>query len=178
MTFSESEYSDNILQSMSESIIVAAPDLNIVLVNPATCRLLGYTPDELVGVPLTRVCPSGELFDATGVSEEHFYRAKDGREIPVKVSASAVRDGLDGEIQALVCVAQDITEAKQAAADTKLFHSTSMIAANMVSFDDALQQCLDQVCEYVGWPVGHVYVPALEANGPAGLFHFPKIWCS
>ena len=56
-------------------------------------------------------------------------------------------------------------EAKQSAAEARLLYSTAAAAAQTESFDEALQQCLDLVCDYVGWPVGHLYVPAPEGAG-------------
>ena len=65
-------------------------------------------------------------------------------------------------------------EAKQSAAEARLLYSTVAVAARTESFDDALQQCLDLVCDYVGWPLGHLYVSAPEGTGdlvPTSVWH-------
>lgn len=64
--------------------------------------------------------------------------------------------------------------ALRAADETRFLYSTALVAAYTESFDDALQQCLDLVCGYVGWPVGHLYVPAPDETGdlkPTSVWH-------
>ena len=51
-------------------------------------------------------------------------------------------------------------EAVQAAAEATLLHRSSAMAVGTRSLEEALQRCVDLVCEYTGWPVGHVYLPA------------------
>ena len=58
--------------------------------------------------------------------------------------------------------------------ETRFLYSTALVAAYTESFDDALQQCLDLVCGYVGWPVGHLYVPAPDETRdlrPTSVWH-------
>ena len=117
------DYFDNIIQSMINTVIAVTPDLRIETVNQATCELLGYTKEELIGLPIGNVCSIEELFDVTAVAGpskndsltdvERTYLAKDGAEIPVLFSGSVIRDPIDGQIQAIVCVAADITERKR-----------------------------------------------------------------
>jgi len=42
-------YTDNIIKSMTDSLIVVDPDAKIKTVNKATCDLLGYTEEGLIG---------------------------------------------------------------------------------------------------------------------------------
>src|SRR4051812_17272807 len=48
-------FADNIVQSMSDILIVTDPALRIVTVNQAACRLLEYSEIELVGRPIEDV---------------------------------------------------------------------------------------------------------------------------
>jgi PAS domain S-box-containing protein len=122
------EYTDNILRSMSNALMVVSPDGRIQSVNPATCALLGYDEPELVGQPVARVFAepiAAGSRQAPGLAEvvhhgavcnlEQAYRAKNGQTIPVLFSGAVVRDS-HGTLQGLVCVAQDVTERKQAEA--------------------------------------------------------------
>jgi PAS domain S-box-containing protein len=122
------EYTDNIIRSMNDSLVVTRPDGVMERVNMATLALLGYEEKELLGNHLSIILPStglvGELNpDSNGFADiiskgyinnlETTYRAKDGRFIPVLLSASLMH-GMDDTVQGIVCVALDITERKQA----------------------------------------------------------------
>ena len=86
-----------------------------------------------------------------------------------------------GEVSGVIGVATDTTaivlaeqKATQAAADATLLYHASAEAAAATSFEYALQRCLDLVCEYVGWPVGHLYVAATDGRNelvPGGTWH-------
>lgn len=117
------DYTNNIVRSMADTLIVLSPDCKIQTVNPAACNLLGYSDKELAGRP------AGDVID--GVNEcfcldvpdmftnglipnvEQNYLSKDKRKIPVIFSSSLMRNK-DGSVQGIVCVAQDITERRRA----------------------------------------------------------------
>jgi signal transduction histidine kinase/CheY-like chemotaxis protein len=48
-------YVDNIIRSMTDSLVIVSPDGRIRSVNRATLNLLGYTEPEVVGEPLSRI---------------------------------------------------------------------------------------------------------------------------
>jgi diguanylate cyclase (GGDEF)-like protein/PAS domain S-box-containing protein len=50
----------------------------------------------------------------------------------------------------------------QQALKAKLIHRVTAIASDLASFEVALQRCIDIICKTVGWPVGHVYIPATD----------------
>lgn len=119
------DYADNIIRSMMDMLIVVSPDGYIQRVNAAACALLGYGERELVGQPLRKVMPHVGSAEAAVVDDqikrgllppaEATFRTRGGRDIPVSLSGSPMR-GPDGTIEALVCVAQDLTARKQAEA--------------------------------------------------------------
>jgi PAS domain S-box-containing protein len=49
----EKDYTQNIIGSMADMLVVVAPDGTIATVNEATCDLLGYPEGELIGQPAT-----------------------------------------------------------------------------------------------------------------------------
>ena len=63
--------------------------------------------------------------------------------------------------------------ARQLANETRLLYAAAAVAAQTESFDDALQQCVDIVCEYVDWPIGHLYVPTADEGvlAPTSVWH-------
>lgn len=50
----------------------------------------------------------------------------------------------------------------------RLLHATALAANSESSVEAAMQTCVDEVCGYCGWPVGHFY--AVVATRPAS-------WC-
>ena len=129
------DYVDNIVKSMINTLIVVEPDATIQIVNAATCELLGYDENELIGEQIGKIFAEEELlFKSTGLKDlikkgfiqnvEKTYLSKDGRKIPVLFSCSVMHAPFDSKdqtgkyrnskIQGIVCVAQDITERKLA----------------------------------------------------------------
>ncbi len=49
------DYVDNIVRSMTETLIVVSPEGRIKMVNAAGCALLGYKEDELSGQPFEMI---------------------------------------------------------------------------------------------------------------------------
>jgi PAS domain S-box-containing protein len=120
------DYMDDIIKNMIDSLIVTTPDGTINMVNQATHILLGYREGELLGKPIEMIFGAGggdgdapgpgfrELFAEGIVSDrEMSYRAKNGEEIPVIFSGSAMH-GKGGVVHGFVCVALDISERKEA----------------------------------------------------------------
>ena len=113
---------ENILQTLMNSLLVITPDGTISRVNRATCELLGYQENEILGKHI------GTVFEEEGILKENgietilryqFVRdvekrcfARDGRKIPVLFSASVMKDPA-GEVKGIVCVVQDIGELKE-----------------------------------------------------------------
>jgi PAS domain S-box-containing protein len=55
----------------------------------------------------------------------------------------------------------------------KLLHEITIAANDATSPDEAIQVCLDTVCAYTGWPVGHAFIPT---RGGDGEFESTKLW--
>ena len=120
---SAKEYTDNIIRSMIETLVVVSTDATIQTANKSTLELLGYTEDELVGHHFSKIFPDhnvemanalvNELIKKDFVSNvEKTYLTKDGIEIPIVFSASVMKESED-IIQGIVCIASDITIRKK-----------------------------------------------------------------
>ncbi len=121
------EYTENIIRSMNDTLIVVREDGIIERVNAAALKLLGYREEELTGSPIGAVLvsdatsgdPRAEESGIKGIISQGFinnmetaYRAVDGTLIPVIFSAS-VMYGASSVVQGIVCVAHDIRERKR-----------------------------------------------------------------
>ncbi len=126
-------YTESIIQNFLDTLIVVDAEAKIKTVNPATCQLLGYTEEELIGQPVGMIFEEEEeeevnrffsFFRAPEDKEalgpqdtirnwELTYKTKDGRLIPMSFNASVLTDEA-GNITGVVAGAKDITEIKQA----------------------------------------------------------------
>ncbi len=114
------DYVDNIIRSMIDILIVTDPDAKIKTVNKATCDLLEYKENELVGNPISMVLAEGK-FKGTGfqklfngdslTSYETTYKSKNGHLIPMLTSGAVMRNK-EGKLEGIAVTAKDITERK------------------------------------------------------------------
>lgn len=105
------DYVDNIIRSMGESLLVLDIQGTIRTANQATLSRLGYSAEELAGKPAGLIL-DGALSLGTCRGLGANYRTKDGRLIPVLLSASEMADK-NGVAEGHVWVAQDMTEYKR-----------------------------------------------------------------
>lgn len=131
---------------MIDTLIVINPDGSIKSVNQAVLDLLGYKEHELLGQYITILFQQKEglffgktygdfLQNGMTVHGETTYRAKDGRAIPVLLSATIMRDEND-RIQEISCAAKDMTEIKQAEGQLQLRGAALESAANPIVLTD------------------------------------------
>jgi rsbT co-antagonist protein RsbR len=107
---------NNIIESMSDLLVVTDREARIRTVNQAASNLLGYPKEELISQHIEALF-SGlsaiDLIESGGVRDhERACKRKDGNEVCVSFSASVLR-GTRGEAQGLVCVARDLTESRR-----------------------------------------------------------------
>jgi len=116
------DYTQNVIQSMNDMLIVCSYTGTIVTVNRATCELLLYSMEELVGEPITRIMPDdpacalredGAAATTRRRNIESELVSRDGEHIPVLLSISVMTSG-DNAVQGIVYVALDLRERKHA----------------------------------------------------------------
>ncbi len=114
------------LSSATSEGIVISDQGKIVDANPQIVSMLGYDPDEMIGLrPINFVAPeSRDLVNANiraGIEGpyEHLAMKKDGSVFPVEICARSIH--YEGH-QARVTIIRDITERKQAEAEVRKRH--------------------------------------------------------
>jgi PAS domain S-box-containing protein len=125
-------YAESIIQNFLDTLIVVDGEAKIQTVNPAACRLLGYTEEELKGQSVSMIFAAeddadkrvsqffwkpekaGTLRPQDNIrNHELTYKTRDGRLIPMLFNASMLTDEV-GNATGVVAGAKDITEIKRA----------------------------------------------------------------
>ena len=109
-----------IVRSSDDAIIAGTLDGIILSWNQGATRMYGYTADEIVGCPMSRLIPSDHADEpsrilqrlARGEHLDHYETArvrKDGQRIDVSLTISPIRDAA-GNISGASIIARDTTE--------------------------------------------------------------------
>jgi PAS domain S-box-containing protein len=124
------EFTDNIIRSMVNALVVTDASGTITVANEAASSLLQYHENELVGSSLDHLFDNGEspvlcvgsplwkeLLDKGVVKErELLCRCKDGTRVPVSFSGSVLTD-MKGDALGVVCIVRDLRETKRLLAE-------------------------------------------------------------
>jgi PAS domain S-box-containing protein len=119
-----------IVKSADDAILGATTGGLITTWNAAAEKICGYRAEEIIGQPLTILCPAeriGEIEETLSkirrgervVQRETVRRRKDGSTFQASVTASPIH-GEDGRLIGISAIARDITEQHQARAEAEL----------------------------------------------------------
>jgi len=113
-------YANSITRYMNDILVVLDKSLKIITVNKATCNLLGYSENELIGKSIELIFNDkpGHLLPETSLNQilieenlrQHktFYRDKKGNQVPILLNTSVVKDKKDSLLY-IVCIATNIS---------------------------------------------------------------------
>jgi PAS domain S-box-containing protein len=169
--------------------IVATLDLEgrLTSINPAVEAILGYAPEELVGVPLSRLVPEYEMSMHEGMLRrklqgeastryEMTVLRKDGQQLTLDVNSRLISDA-EGKPLAIHSIARDITgrkeaEARQALLVRELQHRTKNMLAVIQSIVTSTLRRSHDLASVEEALVGRLHALAraqeFVASGPAG----------
>ncbi|MDP2061267.1 MAG: PAS domain-containing protein, partial [Flavobacteriaceae bacterium] len=118
------DYVDNIIKHMSGCLMVLSADQTLNKINDNTKTFLGFQEEELLGHRISEFVSIGSkvLFTSKGLDAlargqdvsnlEISLLTREKKEIPVLFSASVMRN-TDQRVDAIICVAYDITQRKK-----------------------------------------------------------------
>jgi PAS domain S-box-containing protein len=122
---------DKIVATMSNFLLLLDTEKNIINVNQATKGLLGFDDSELIGKSVGMIFPDEEEKDALFNGEDHglmkkgfianketYFKAKNGKIIPVFLSISLIQSE-EGRTIGIVCIGSDIIEITRAKNEIK-----------------------------------------------------------
>ncbi len=117
------QHLENIITHMGEALLVLDSEGVIKAANPTARRMLDYSEQDLIGLPI------GDVFEEEGDEEagafmgtwlealirtgalakiEARFITKDGKRLPILFSRTAIKDA-DGKITDIICIAKDMS---------------------------------------------------------------------
>ena len=186
---------EEMFESCREGIAFADADGLLLRVNPAYSKISGYSRAQLEGKKRFRDITAPEYHKSDrGISErllksggsaefEKEWVRPDGSRVWVQLTVYGVPSTKDQPARFHGFV-RDITALKRAEEAQRqhegllqLMQSAAAGANEATSSSEALLGCLDAVCRYTGWPVGHAYLVPDDGRGlaePTTIWHLDE----
>ena len=117
------DYLGRIYKGIVDMLIIIGPDDSIQQINAATCKLLNYKEEELIGKPISKIFQRKEelLFSKINTelekkgyayNIERVLKTKRGKSIPSSISCSLLYDN-EGNIDGKLFIVKDISRIKR-----------------------------------------------------------------
>jgi PAS domain S-box-containing protein len=154
------QYTENMLESMTDLLLVIDGNGRLKTVNHAAEALLGYAGKEIVGESVGMIFREGEVAFRKDVMDrvtrEGLIRSypltclrKDGQDVPVSFSAAAMRDK-DGHITGIVGIARDRTEVEEAIYELDQIYNGAMSGMRVVDSKFNVVSANNAICKMIG----------------------------
>ncbi len=153
-------------------IVLEDVEGNIVEVNEASCKSLGYSPEELVGKNVRMVASPEEIphiedhiaLLRSGKTLQHVVEnvRKDGTRCWMELYETLILlpDGREG----FLIVTHDITDRKRAEEEIRLLLTLTQTIAEAEDFNSALAAALRMVSESTSWDFGEIWIPSSDSR--------------
>jgi PAS domain S-box-containing protein len=193
----QSERNRLIIETANDAFVGLDPDGAITAWNPRAELTFGWVSAEVMGRRWSDVvlAPTGRAAHAQGVG--HFLSAalgpqenhavelvglhRDGHQFPVEATIWPIRVEGGRNFNAFI---RDISVRRRAEEArvkqttlVQLLQSVTVAANQSSTIEQTAQICLDRICSYTGWPVGHAYLHANNLPDESileGLWHLEE----
>jgi len=159
--------------------ICDARNMTLISANPTFASEHGYTPEEMVGMPVDALYPPDLVAERAALRArsdrlDHYVWeteqvAKDGRRFPVRLDCSVFHDA-DGLAQYVLIHAQDITERKQAENELRLAAVAfeTQEASMVLDADQVIQRVNHAFTRFTG------FLPDEAVGQPSSMLRSPQ----
>ncbi|MBE9040829.1 PAS domain S-box protein [Oscillatoriales cyanobacterium LEGE 11467] len=172
-------YTESIVMSMADALLVTDLSGTIQKVNPATIALLGYEKSELVGQHFLSILDDPN-FDIAEIQRyllaedgeilknvELVCRCRNGENVTIAFSCSVIpNQGRDW--QELIYIGRDVTKQLRAQQRTLAQLSITQTLSEAIAIEDAMPKILQGICEHLHWDLGELWLPDTEPDKPRG----------
>jgi PAS domain S-box-containing protein len=166
------EFTESILESMSEGVVVDDADGNFRFVNHAAAGMLGYEPEEILGQHWTNFFPPDQhaivhaANERRRLGESDRYEVelmrKDGTRFPVLISGSPRNVG--GDLKGTMAVFMDITSRQQREREQDAIVTVSTALRSAADREEMLPIILDQLLDLLEAEGAAIVVCDQETN--------------
>ena len=171
-----------IIESSEDAIISKTLEGIITSWNHAAQHLYGYTQDEIIGRHITTLIPADRLNEEELIigsiknnkKVDHFETkrlTKDGREIPISLTVSPIRNS-QGHIIGASKIARDISKQKESEAQLQRYAeslemliSTGRTISENLDVQDILQKVTDATTQLIGAKFGAFFYNKVNPDG-------------
>ncbi len=175
------------IKDIKECVYITDLENNTLFINAAFESVYGYLESELLNEKIPVIYGSGipkeeidEISNSTirqGWKGELVNRRKDGTEFIANLSTSVIRND-DGKVEAIVGIAQDITELKESerliekqSGLVKLLNDVIAVANKSSNASSSISYAINKMCEYTDWDAGHCYLVKDEILISSGIWN-------
>ncbi len=167
---SSQEYINKIVTSMADALIVTDLKGRIKTINKKTEKLFGYTPEELLNRPISKIIADrnfllseiqqylltqGKVFENMEIA----CQTKSQEQITVAFSCSMIqpdKETFDNYIY--IYIGRDITQDERLEKRQIAQHNVTRIISESANLAEATPKILQDICEYLGWDVGELWM--------------------
>lgn len=167
-----------LVEKMNEGFIQLDVSGIIRYVNPRLLEMLGHEETEIVGRSVADFVEKHEHeslnkhLEALRAGKDERYeltfKTKDGPGLLALMSHQGIFDDA-GNYQGTFAVVMDITERKKLERKlqeenmfSQLFQAITNATGDAITIEQAVQTCVEEICKFTGWPVGHAILPSHE----------------
>jgi len=178
-----------ITDSVAADIVYIDTEQRYLFINQGVEELYGLARGDVVGRYVSDVVEATNYKNiqphieaALGGKEVAFEQERLGKDGQIRYFQTSYRPHFNSSGQVVGCfiMLADITARVQAEAELQrtnraanLLHEVAVAANDARSPGEAIQVCLDAVCAYTGWPIGHALMPA---KGGGEEIESTKLW--